>query len=169
VTGEHDNKLAGGGRPTISDVARLAGVSKKTVSRVVNDSPFVSASTRAAVQAVIGRTGYVPDPHARGLAFGRSSLVGFAYERGEAGRAMACQAGLLEGLDGGGLEVLVRAVPDWSEGTLAELEVFFQRQRLFGMVLAGGVARPGWIGVDAAGDGYEGGRRAAAALLARSR
>ena len=82
---------------------------------------------------------------------------------------MACQAGLLEGLDGGGLEVLVRAVPDWSEGTLAELEVFHQRQRLFGMVLAGGVARPGWIGVDAAGDGYEGGRRAAAALLARSR
>jgi len=169
VSDETDRTSRTGSRATISDVARLAGVSKKTVSRVVNDSPFVSPATRAAVQAVIGQTGYVPDPHARGLAFGRSFLVGFAYERGAAERAMACQAGLLEGLEGGGLEVLVRQVPDWSEATLDGLAAFFERQRLFGMVLVGGVARPGWIGVDAAEGAYEGGRRAAAALLTRPR
>lgn len=169
MSDESDRTFGTGSRATISDVARLAGVSKKTVSRVVNDSPFVSPATRAAVQAVIGRTGYVPDPHARGLAFGRSSLVGFAYERGAAERAMACQAGLLEGLEGGGLDVLVRQVPDWSDATLAELAAFCERQRLFGMVLAGGVARPGWIGVDAAEDAYDGGRRAAASLLSRPR
>jgi LacI family transcriptional regulator len=169
VTSESDNKPASGGRPTISYVARLAGVSKKTVSRVVNDSPFVSPATRAAVQAVIGQTGYVPDPHARGLAFGRSFLVGFAYERGAAEWAMACQAGLLDGLEGAGLDVLVRQVPDWSEATLAALAAFCERQRLFGMVLAGGAGRPGWICVDAAEPPYDGGRRAAAVLLARPR
>ena len=36
-------------RPTINDIARLAAVSKKTVSRVINNSPYVRAETRAKV------------------------------------------------------------------------------------------------------------------------
>ena len=40
-------------RATINDIARLAGVSKKTVSRVINQSPFVRDETRERIEAVI--------------------------------------------------------------------------------------------------------------------
>src|SRR5690606_25514107 len=52
-------------KPTINDVARLAGVSKKTVSRVINQSPLLNHATRAKVEAVIAEIGYAPDPQAR--------------------------------------------------------------------------------------------------------
>ena len=52
-------------QPTINDVARESGVSKKTVSRVINQSPLLNAETRARVEAVIAQLGYVPNPQAR--------------------------------------------------------------------------------------------------------
>ena len=61
-----------GRNATINDIARLASVSKKTVSRVINQSPLVQEETRARIQAVIDKFGYVPDPQARGLAFRKS-------------------------------------------------------------------------------------------------
>ncbi|MEO1574325.1 MAG: LacI family DNA-binding transcriptional regulator, partial [Pseudomonadota bacterium] len=42
-----------GRKPTIKDVAQLAGVSKKTVSRVINDSPLVNDATRRGIQGLI--------------------------------------------------------------------------------------------------------------------
>ena len=45
--------LGGEKKPTINDVARLAGVSKKTVSRVINQSPFVKDETREKINAII--------------------------------------------------------------------------------------------------------------------
>jgi LacI family transcriptional regulator len=54
-------------RVTIHDVASHAGVSAMTVSRVINDSPRVSADTRKRVQASISKLGYVPNRLARGL------------------------------------------------------------------------------------------------------
>jgi LacI family transcriptional regulator len=59
-------------KPTINDVARAAGVSKKTVSRVINKSPLVKAETRAKVDAAIVDLGFSPDPLARALAMRRS-------------------------------------------------------------------------------------------------
>jgi LacI family transcriptional regulator len=52
---------------TIQDVASHAGVSAMTVSRVVNESPRVSADTRRRVEASIAKLGYVPNRLARGL------------------------------------------------------------------------------------------------------
>src|SRR3546814_13411438 len=52
-------------RPTINDVARVAGVSKKTVSRVINRSPLLSGDTRERVEQVIAALGYIPQPPAR--------------------------------------------------------------------------------------------------------
>jgi LacI family transcriptional regulator len=54
-------------RVTIQDVASDAGVSAMTVSRVINESPRVSAETRERVEASIARLGYVPNRLARGL------------------------------------------------------------------------------------------------------
>lgn len=60
---------------TLADVAKIAGVSPITVSRVVNRPELVHAETVAQVQRVIARTGYVPNLLAGGLASRRSRLV----------------------------------------------------------------------------------------------
>jgi len=61
---------------TIQDVARLAGVSRSTVSRVLTNHPRVSAEARDVVHRIIAETGYRPSHVARALVRGRSSLVG---------------------------------------------------------------------------------------------
>jgi LacI family transcriptional regulator len=63
-------------RVTIQDVARDAGVSAMTVSRVVNDSPRVSNDTRRRVQASIARLGYVPNRLARSLIQRKTGALG---------------------------------------------------------------------------------------------
>ncbi|MGE5549105.1 MAG: LacI family DNA-binding transcriptional regulator [Bacteroidota bacterium] len=61
---------------TIRDVAKLAGVSFKTVSRVINNDPYVSTETLAKVKRVIEELGYRPNINARGLAVNRTFLIG---------------------------------------------------------------------------------------------
>ena len=63
---------------TIHDVAKLAGVSFKTVSNVINHFPHVSDATRARVQSAIDELGYQPNLSARSLRSGRSGVIGLA-------------------------------------------------------------------------------------------
>jgi len=63
-------------RATIRDVARRAGVSVATVSRVVNDRPDVSQETRDAVMEVVRAMSFTTNRSARGLSKGRTGLVG---------------------------------------------------------------------------------------------
>jgi len=63
-------------RATIEDIARLAGVSRGTVSRVLNHRRDVDRETRARVLRVIEEQGYVPSLTAAGLAGGRNRLIG---------------------------------------------------------------------------------------------
>jgi len=63
-------------RPLMIDVARRAGVSHQTVSRVLNDHPNVSPQTRADVMAAIRDLGYRPNAAARSLATGRTNSLG---------------------------------------------------------------------------------------------
>jgi LacI family transcriptional regulator len=63
-------------RPTIFDVAEVAGVSYSTVSRVVNGRVHVEAGTRARVQAAMAELGYVAHVTARALASGRTQALG---------------------------------------------------------------------------------------------
>ncbi|MEV1080222.1 LacI family DNA-binding transcriptional regulator [Streptomyces sp. NPDC050211] len=65
-----------GARPVMDDVARLAGVSKQTVSRVLNDNPAVRPETREAVRAAMRALGYRPSRSARSLASGRTRMLG---------------------------------------------------------------------------------------------
>ncbi|AGL18450.1 LacI family DNA-binding transcriptional regulator [Actinoplanes sp. N902-109] len=62
--------------PAMTDVAKLAGVSHQTVSRVLNDHPNVREQTRLRVRAAIAELGYRPNRAARALVTGRSQLIG---------------------------------------------------------------------------------------------
>jgi LacI family transcriptional regulator len=61
---------------TINEIAKLAGVSRSTVSRVLNNDPNVNEHTREKVQAIIDETEYQPNPVARSLIGGRSRVIG---------------------------------------------------------------------------------------------
>lgn len=61
---------------TLEDIARQSGVSRSTVSRVVNNDPNVSESVRTKVQVIIQSTGYQPHAAARSLASRRSKMIG---------------------------------------------------------------------------------------------
>lgn len=68
--------VAGYRAPTLTDVARLAGVSTMTVSRVINGHAKVAADTRERVLAAMASLDYRPNMLARGLASGRSHSIG---------------------------------------------------------------------------------------------
>ncbi len=61
---------------TIDKVAELAGVSTATVSKVLNNRPYVSAEKRARIERIIAETGFVPSQRARGLSKRRSFILG---------------------------------------------------------------------------------------------
>lgn len=66
--------------PSIRDVAKAAGVSYQTVSRVLNDLPDVAESTRAKVLAAVDDLGYRRNLTARNLATNRSTTIGIVTD-----------------------------------------------------------------------------------------
>ena len=68
------------GHATMADVARRAGVSIKSVSRVINKEPHVSPKLREKVEAAIATLDYVPDTAARSLAGSRSFTIGVLFD-----------------------------------------------------------------------------------------
>ena len=66
----------GGGRPTLADVARKAGVVALTVSRALREPERVSEDLRRQIQAAVDELGYLPDPNARALASARAEVFG---------------------------------------------------------------------------------------------
>ena len=64
-------------KATISDVARLAGVSTATVSHTINNTRYVSDATRERVCQAIAQLGYTPDASARSFRTGKRKTIGF--------------------------------------------------------------------------------------------
>jgi LacI family transcriptional regulator len=120
---------------TINDIARLSGVSKKTVSRVLNNSPLIRAATRAKVQTVIDREKYQPDPQARGLAFRRSFLIGVVYDNPNAQYIVNIQEGALEALRGTDFELLVHPCDRRNPQLAASVRRFAEKLKLWGIIL----------------------------------
>lgn len=69
------------GKFTLEQIAQMAGVSRSTVSRVVNHHTGVKPAVRERVSKVIQETGYHPDPAARSLAGQRSGIIGLVVPR----------------------------------------------------------------------------------------
>lgn len=129
-----------GGKPTINDVARLAGVSKKTVSRVINQSPFVKDETRDKINQIIADIGFVPDPQARGLAFRKSFLIGLIYDNPNPQYVVNMQLGMLDAMRGSGYELVVHPCNRGNPTFLTDFRRFIERQKLSGVVLTPSVS-----------------------------
>jgi LacI family transcriptional regulator len=120
---------------TINDIARLAEVSKKTVSRVINQSPLVHKETRDRVEAVMREFNYTPDPFARGLAFRRSFLIGMVYDNPTAQYIVNMQYGALDAIRDSGFELVVHPCDSRSPGYIDGVRRFVQQQKLHGVML----------------------------------
>ncbi len=120
---------------TINDVAKHAGVSKKTVSRVLNDEPNVSEDTKLKVKAVFDELGYYPSPQARGLASNQSFLLGLVYDNPNDSYVADVQAGALNVCADKGYHLLIHPCDRNSETLISELVVLVTHSRLDGLVL----------------------------------
>lgn len=123
------------GKATINDVAELAGVSKKTVSRVINRSPLLNDATREKVEAVIAQLGYVPNPQARALALRRNFLIGLIHDNPNAQTVLTVQQGMLEAIRDTEFALVVRPINRRSPTLLADIRHFIEQQRLFGVFI----------------------------------
>ena len=129
-------------KATIDDVAELAGVSIKTVSRVVNQEPNVRDSTRARVEEAIARLNYRPNLSARNLAKQRSYLIGLiyddpsAYEIPSAGYVISMQLGALKACRTADYELLIHPCNYRSRNIGPELKALIEHARPVGIVLA---------------------------------
>ncbi|HQS97313.1 MAG: hypothetical protein B7X90_11595 [Novosphingobium sp. 17-62-19] len=86
----------GTGHSTMEDVAQLAGVSLKSVSRVINAEPHVSVKLRAKVESAIAELNYVPDTAARSLAGSRTFIIGLLFDNPSPNYTMNIQKGVYE-------------------------------------------------------------------------
>lgn len=124
-----------GKQPTINDVAALAGVSKKTVSRVINRSELISTKTRQAVEQAIEMLGFVPNPQARALAFRRNFLIALLHDNPNAQTVLNFQQGVLDAIKDSDLALLVRPVDRASDHILEDVRIFLEKQRPIGAML----------------------------------
>ncbi|MGD9020850.1 MAG: LacI family DNA-binding transcriptional regulator [Lysobacterales bacterium] len=121
-------------QPTINDVAAAAGVSKRTVSRVINNSDKVNETTRARVQEVIEQLKFVPNRQARGLAASRSYLVGLVYDNPTL-FISGIQKGVLKVCGEAGYELVVHVCPSEQEGALENIIGFIKRAKIDGLII----------------------------------
>ncbi len=129
-------------KSTINHVAELAGVSIKTVSRVVNSEPNVNPETKVKVEQAIAKLHYVPNQSARNLASHHAHLIGLVYEDPSiyqlpsAGYVLRLQEGALRACRPRNYELLIHPC-NYSQPTVGdELKALIQQVRPAGLVIA---------------------------------
>ena len=127
--------LRGGKAPTINDVAALAEVSKKTVSRVINQPTLLRPETRSRVEAAIAELGFVPNPQARALAFRRNFMIALLHDNPNAQTVLNFQRGVLSAIKDSDLALAVRPVDRNSADLLDDIEMFLVKQRPLGVLI----------------------------------
>jgi LacI family transcriptional regulator len=123
------------GQPTINDVAAHAGVSKKTVSRVINGEEGLKTATRERVQAAVTALGYVPNPQARALALRRNMTLVLLHDNPNAQTVLNFQNGVLKAIANSDLALAVRPVDRTSDRMLDDVRAFLTRHRPLGVLI----------------------------------
>jgi len=122
---------------TMADVAKAAGVAIKSVSRVINNEPYVSATLRDKVQTAIAALNYVPDTAARSLAGARSFTISVLFDNPSPNYTMKVLAGAYRACVERQYHLRIDSI-DTSADTPAlhaALEAIFRNARCDGFVL----------------------------------
>ena len=105
---------------TLHDVARMAGVSIKTVSNVINDYPHIRPTTRTKVEAAISELGYQPNLSARSLRSGRSGVISLLIPDLRNAYFAELADAVMRAAQARGLSVIIEQMPG---GKKEELEI----------------------------------------------
>jgi len=121
-------------RVTMTDVAQLAEVSSKTVSRVINKEQYVCPLKKERVWQAIKELNYHPSVTARQLC-GAPSSIGFVYDNPNSHYIIECQKGILEICLAEGLELFIRPCQASSPTICDEIITMVRRSQMAGLVL----------------------------------
>lgn len=125
-----------GQRATIVDVAQAAGVSVKTVSRVINREPHVREKLVAKVEAAIASLGFVPNSAARSLAGTRSFVIGAFFDNPSPFYLATLQAGAMQACRAAGYHLIIEQLDLKDEAALGRFEQTLRTVRLDGAILS---------------------------------
>lgn len=120
--------------PAMTDVARLAGVSHQTVSRVLNGHPNVREQTRLRVRAAIAELGYRPNKAARALVTGRTQLIGVVAANSTLYGPASLLAAFELAAGEAGFAVSLKRVKVLDRSSIAEAVEHHRDQRVAGIV-----------------------------------
>lgn len=121
---------------TIKSVAEHAGVSIKTVSRVINNEGTVKPETLAKVQEAIKALDYKPNKAARDLAGSENFVLGYVYDNPNAYYIIDMQQGILQECRANGYELLIHPCDAASETIIDEIVNMVEGARLAGLILS---------------------------------
>lgn len=121
--------------PAMTDVARLAGVSHQTVSRVLNAHPNVRGQTRLRVQAAMAELGYRPNRAARALVTGQSQVIGVVAQNSTLFGPASMLAAFEEAAADAGFAVGVTSVRRLDRQSISEAVGRQLDQRVAGIVV----------------------------------
>ncbi len=125
----------GRGAITIEDVARAAGVSAMTVSRVINKGRNVRESTRAAVLEAVEKLNYSPNTAARSLAAGEAAHIGLLYANPSAAYLAQFLIGALHAARSAGVHLVIESCESEDADEQAEVIRRFATSDVEGVVL----------------------------------
>ncbi|ANU37201.1 trehalose operon repressor TreR [Vibrio scophthalmi] len=121
---------------TILDIARLSGVGKSTVSRVLTNDPKVKPETRVKVEQVIADSGYVPSKSAQSMRGGSQRVVGVIISRLDSPSENKAVGSMLQVLYQAGYDVVIMESQLDSEKTTEHLSVL-KRRNVDGVIVFG--------------------------------
>ncbi|QDX26560.1 LacI family transcriptional regulator [Sphingomonas suaedae] len=123
-------------RPTIKEVSKLAGVSFKTVSRVLNNEKNVSDETRRRVEQVVAELNFRPSLAARTLAGRKSFQVALLYDNPSPYYVYHLLAGAQEGCADHGYRLLTQPVDSGAPGLIQDVTALIDETHLDGLILS---------------------------------
>ncbi|MFM6852877.1 MAG: LacI family DNA-binding transcriptional regulator [Sphingopyxis sp.] len=122
-------------RATISDVANAAGVSMKSVSRVINSEPNVSAKLRKKVEDAIAALGYVPELAARSLAGGRAFTLAVLFDNPSPNYTIKIQAGAYRACREHGYHLLIETIDSTRDDVGVQMQSILRTSRVDGFIV----------------------------------
>tara|TARA_R110000751_G_scaffold116604_2_gene216553 strand:- start:340168 stop:341229 length:1062 start_codon:yes stop_codon:yes gene_type:complete len=123
-------------KTTIKEVAELAGVSFKTVSRVINNEGSVRSETLQKVNNAIKELNYQPNNAARNLAGSKSYSLGYVYDNPNAYYVLDMQNGILAECRERGYELVIHPCSANNKHIVEELATMIKRSQLAGLIIS---------------------------------